>query len=337
MPTKASRARRWINGGKAIPKWSKLGIFYVQLKINAGNRGQEVVLGMDTGAKFDGTAIVSKREVLQTGMLELPKGIVRRVNQRRSQRRFRRYRKCRRRACKSNNRRRPSGWIAPSQNSKVEFRLKVIEELRRLYPITKAVLEDVRFNHYRKRWGKFFSTAEIGKMRLYDTLFEWFGEVKLVDGVDTAKSREEYKAKKSSNKSERSVHSHAIDALVISAREAGLNVLRICSFFVWKRHQYPRRWLHKFQFEQGGKRRREGGSISLGGFRKGDIVFWKDRLARVGGYMNERVSLHNIDLDNKRFTQNADPDECIRLFNQRIIVSAIPPTTKLVGFLAEGT
>jgi hypothetical protein len=33
MPTKASRARRWIKAGIAIGKFNKLGIFYVQLTI----------------------------------------------------------------------------------------------------------------------------------------------------------------------------------------------------------------------------------------------------------------------------------------------------------------
>ncbi len=163
---------------------------------------QVIVLGLDTGARFDGVAIVSRKEVLQTGMLELPKDVVRRMNQRRRQRRLRRYRKCRRRPCRFNNRKRPAGWMAPSQNAKVEFRLRVVEGLIELYPVTKTVVEDVRFDHYRKRWGSFFSTTEIGKTILYNVLFDWFGEVTLVDGVDTAKSREEYRVRKSSDKSE---------------------------------------------------------------------------------------------------------------------------------------
>lgn len=324
MPTKASRARRWIKGGKAIPKWNSLGIFYVQLKADAWDKRQKVVLGLDPGAKFDGVTIVTRKEVLQTGMLELPKAIATKMNRRRRQRRFRRYRKCRRRVCRFSNRGRFGGWIAPSQRAKVEFRLKIISKLGRLYPITKAIVEDVRFDHYRKRWGKFFSTVEIGKKDLYNTLLEWFGKVILVDGVDTARLREEYRVTKSSNKSERSVNSHAIDALVISAKEVGLDVLRIHSFFVWKRHQYPRRQLHRSQHEKGGRRRREGGSMSLGGFRKGDIVIWRNRLARVGGYKDEGNSLHSFDVDNKRFTQKANPNECFRLFNQKIMVSTIP-------------
>jgi len=152
MPTKPSRARRWIKQGKAVPKWSKLGIFYVQLTVDAGDGMQDIVLGLDPGSKFDGIAVVSKREVLQTGMLELPEGIAKKMEKRRRQRRFRRYRKCRRRPCRFNNRERKDGWIAPSQKAKVDFRLKIVEKMKKLYPITKTVVEDVRFDHYNKRW-----------------------------------------------------------------------------------------------------------------------------------------------------------------------------------------
>ena len=31
MPTKPSRARRWVKEGKAVKKWSDLGVYYVQL------------------------------------------------------------------------------------------------------------------------------------------------------------------------------------------------------------------------------------------------------------------------------------------------------------------
>ncbi|NEO73007.1 RRXRR domain-containing protein, partial [Moorena sp. SIO3H5] len=30
MPTKASRARRWVRDGKAIEKWNDAGIYYVR-------------------------------------------------------------------------------------------------------------------------------------------------------------------------------------------------------------------------------------------------------------------------------------------------------------------
>jgi hypothetical protein len=157
---------------------------------------------------------------------------------------------------------------------------------------------------------------------LYETLREWFGQLKLMSGADTARLREEYHVAKCSDKGKRVVEAHGIDALVIIADELGLQTLEIPSFYVWKRYQYVRRQLHKFQCETGGTRRREGSSDSVSGFKKGDIVLYRGRGARVGGYMNGRMSLHAFSLTNKRFTQRADPEECSKLFNQRIMYEA---------------
>jgi hypothetical protein len=333
MPCKPSKARKLIRGGQAVGKWSRLGVFYIQMTRDVGNETQPVVLGLDPGSKFEGIAVVSNGGVLQAGMTILPKGIAKKLEQRRMMRRARRGRKWRR-ATRFNNRIRGEAWIAPSQKAKVDFRLKIIEELKKLYPITKVIAEDVRFNHYKKRWGKYFSTVEIGKKRTYDKLREWFGSLKLTDGVETAETRREYGAMKSSDKREKTVFSHAIDAIVMSAKEVGLRTLRIPSFFVWRRYQYPRRQLHKFQFEKGGIRRREGGSKVMGVFTKGDIVLYRDKIARVGGYRDGiGISLHSFDIENKRFTQRANPSECLRLFNQRIMYEPIPPTTEVVGIL----
>lgn len=332
-PCSPTKARKLLHGGVAEKKWNKLGIFYIRLIIETREYTPEVCLGLDPGAKFDGVAVVSERVVLQTGMLELPKGITKKMERRQNQRRNRRYRKCRRRPKRFYNRRRNPGWLAPSQKAKVDFRLKVIEELKKLYPINQAVIEDVKFDHYNKRWGKFFSTVEIGKTKLYEKLTDWFGEVKLVSGIKTAELRDAYGTKKCSDKRKRVLESHAIDALVIAANIIGLDSLVVFSFYIWRRYQYSRRQLHTFQYVKGGLRRREGGSRSMNGFQKGDVVIFKNRLGRVGGYMESRgMSLHSFDVNNRRFTQNAKPDECIRLFAQKILYSAIPPLPKGLGF-----
>jgi hypothetical protein len=41
-----------------------------------------------------------------------------------------------------------------------------------------------------------------------------------------------------------------------------------------------------------------------------------EKLARVGGYMNGRISLHAFNLRNKRFTQRADPKDRIKVFTK---------------------
>jgi hypothetical protein len=97
--------------------------------------------------------------------------------------------------------------------------------------------------------------------------------------------------------------------------------------------------LHKFQFARRGERKREGGSMSLGGFGKGDVVVMSNgKLARVGGFLEQKgtISLHTFDVDNRRFTQKADPNECVRLFNQKIMYSAIPPISKEGGLPCGG-
>lgn len=323
MPTKASRARRWIKEGKAIPRWSKLGIFYVQLTRKVGKETQPIVLGLDPGSKFDGVALVSKKAVLLTGMIELPQYIAEKLKQRREARRNRRYRKCRRRPARLQNRKRKENWLAPSQKAKIDFRLKIIDELRKLYPISSAVAEDVRFNHYKHRWNKYASTAEIGKALTYSTLKEWFNSLSLIRGQQTAALRRKYQVKKSSKKKERSIWSHAIDAVVMAADYLSLDKFSIPNFYVWKRYQYIRRQLHTFRPAKGGIRRRMGGSWCLG-FKKGDIVIWRGKLGRVSGYMENppKISLRTADIENRRFAW-AKPEECIRLYNQRIMYHAV--------------
>jgi hypothetical protein len=48
MPTKPSRARRWIKDGKAISKFNDLGIFYVQLiDVSLDTKTQPISIGID--------------------------------------------------------------------------------------------------------------------------------------------------------------------------------------------------------------------------------------------------------------------------------------------------
>jgi len=53
--------------------------------------------------------------------------------------------------------------------------------------------------------------------------------------------------------------------------------------------------------------------------------------------MDGQVSLHSFGLRNKRFAQNANPNECTRLFNQEIFnrleYPQFLPPLKGVGFL----
>ena len=53
MPTKSSRARRWIKEGKAIGKFNDLGQFYVQLKVEPlDDKIQPIAIGIDPGKLY---------------------------------------------------------------------------------------------------------------------------------------------------------------------------------------------------------------------------------------------------------------------------------------------
>ena len=83
MPTKLSRARRWIKEGKAVGSWSKIGVFYVQLiKPAIGTNTQDVVVGIDPGKMFTGIAVLSQKDTLLTAHVELPfKNVTKRMIQ----------------------------------------------------------------------------------------------------------------------------------------------------------------------------------------------------------------------------------------------------------------
>ena len=252
-------------------------------------------------------------------MLELPKGITKKLEIRSQQRRNRRSRLWRR-PCRFNNKEKDN-WIAPSQNAKVNFRIKITLEYAKLYPIETILVEDVKFNHYKKQYGKYFSTVEIGKTKLYNFIQENFNLIK-IEGYTTYTLRNKYNVKKSTNKKEHSVSSHAIDAVVMAADQLNLTTLpKVNSFHVYKPCQYTRRQLHRFQFEKGNIRKRYGGSNSLENLKKGDIVLYKGKLSRVGGFLeNKGLSLHKANLTNKRFIQTAKLKDITVLFNQKIML-----------------
>jgi hypothetical protein len=340
MPCRAAKARKLLERGLAEKHWNKLGQFYLQLKFQPKselNVNQQVCLAVDPGSKWDGIAIISRKGVLTCGMLVLPSKVAEKLTQRRQMRRARRYRKTPRRAKRFDNRYQRDGWIAPSQKAKVDFRTKIVDELCRLYPVSQFAVEDVRFNHYKKRWGKHFSTVEIGKAEFYKHL-RTLGELTLYMGTETAELRERFDLPKNPVKKELAWTTHAVDAIAISCAEIGCAHPHPPEFWVWKRLEYARRQLHRLEPDKGGFRRRYGGSWSTPPFRKGDVVLWHGRLARVGGFMDGYgISLHSFGLKNKRFTQDANPNECTRLFNQHVFSRReqpqfLPPING-VGFL----
>lgn len=282
MPCKPSKARKLLEQNKAIPRWSKLGLFYIQLTIeitSERNKNQFFILAHDPGSKFDGFALGFYYVQLRV-MAVMPdeiadkrkpgkKGKPGKMGARANLRRARRYRNTRRRPWRPRS---PGpDWIAPSQLAKVLFRLAIVRELCKLFPVKHFIVEDVKFDHYNKRYGKYFSTVEIGKSLYYREL-RALGTLTPVEGWQTAEWRKMLGVKKSSRKDALVPESHANDAVAMLAGVVGCKVNDCAPFWVYRRPEFARRSLHRQNFQKGGVRLRFGGTCNGGYFRKGDYV-----------------------------------------------------------------
>lgn len=315
MPCKPAKARKLLRGGKAVKRWTREGVFYIQLTFETSKFTQPMCLGIDPGSKYDGYAVLTDQEIVTSAMAILP-DIRKKVELRRILRRGRRYRKNRRRKARQKDTKK-DGWISPTQRARVEFRLTLINRYLKLYPITHFAVEDVRFNHYKKRWGKYFSTVEIGKTMLYTEL-EKLGLLYKFAGWQTKELRDREGLKKSSSKDKLSFESHAVDAAVIAAEVIGYTGdFSVPEFWVFKRPNLRRRSLHLQNPQKGGVRRVHGGTWALG-VKKNTVCLWKGHVYRTGGTTKGKLSLHDMSLKAKRVTQNAKVEDLMLLYHQTI-------------------
>ena len=293
MPTKPSRARRWIKYGKAIGKFDKLGIFYVQLLSETSNtKTQEIVIGLDPGKLFSGIAVQSQKFTLQMLHLVLPfKTVKDRMETRSMMRRTRRGRRINRkipfnarnhRQARFDNRR--GSKLPPSIRANKDLEYRVISLLLQLYPIKTIVIEEVE-----ARGDKGFSPVMVGQRYQIKRLSE-LADVVLKKGWETSTLRKHLGLhKEKSNKSLQIPETHAVDAVTLASSEfvkyqtwvgaknhgaswVGSVDITESQFTIVRRPPISRRQLHLMSFSQGGNRRKYGGSTTRHGFRKGDFV-----------------------------------------------------------------
>jgi len=63
MPTKASRARRWLKEGKAKIVHNDLECFAIQLTFETGENTQSIAIGIDPGKCYSGIGVQTKLQV----------------------------------------------------------------------------------------------------------------------------------------------------------------------------------------------------------------------------------------------------------------------------------
>lgn len=305
MPTTPARCRKMLEDGVAEKKWTKEGVFYIQMFIEVGDEKQEMALGIDPGSKYDGYCISGTEEVALMGMAVLPSGVHKRMETRRMLRRNRRYRKCRRREARFDNRKKKGGWIAPSQLAKVQLRTRLMERLCGIFPITDIVIEDVKFNHAKWRNGAQFSTVEIGKMKVYDRAKE-LADFWKCEGWETAESRKAHSISKCEEKGRLAPDSHANDAWAMVCWLYGWKPENgVREFYIWRRHECSKRQLHLQNPGRGSRRRKYGGTTHKdSALRKGDIIVYrKETIGYVGGWTSGGKVVSLVGADGKRIRQ----------------------------------
>ena len=145
MPCKEAKARKLLKYNRAVV--IQRTPFVIQLTFECENQTQPITLGVDAGRKHIGLSATTEKEELYAAEVELRNDIVDLLSTRRQNRKARRSR-LRHRPARFNNRVRSKnkGWLAPSIEQKIQTHLKVVEDVHKLLPITKIIVETASFD-----------------------------------------------------------------------------------------------------------------------------------------------------------------------------------------------
>lgn len=266
MPTKASRARRWVKDGKAVGKWNDLEVYYVQLRDEPSDtQTQPIALGCDPGKSYSGFGVQSSTATLFRGHAVLPfqrvkerlgaaviknGKVIKNVRGRALQRRARRGRRinrnlpfaqrCHRQKRFSN---RIKSKLPPSIKASRLMEIRIVKELCTIFPITNIVYEvvkaDVDKSSGRKRAksGKGFSPVmtaqywcmeQLNKLAPVTRMYGW-----QKDGNGTSQIRKYLGLfKDKQNKKNPVPETHAVDGVALAASK----FVRFAPFFTNNSH-----------------------------------------------------------------------------------------------------
>jgi RRXRR protein len=297
MPTKPSRARRWLKEGKAKVARNNLNIFCIQLVAEPSARNtQDVVAGIDPGKAFSGMGVQSSKFTLFMAHLILPfKSVTQKMTARRMLRRARRGRRINRKLPYSKRSHRQKRFdnrkqkkLPPSIRANKQLELRVVKELLRIYPISHIRHEIIKARTSNGK-GKGFSRAMIGQK----IMLSWLEQLRPTitqEGWQTSILRQQLGlAKDKTDKSAQKPETHAHDGIALAASHfmsfeqfhtanthghhwAGQVSVTTAPFRIISRPNLFRRWLHFENPEKGGTRKRKGGTVTPFGFRSGDKV-----------------------------------------------------------------
>ena len=304
MPCSEKRARQMLEAGKATYFWH-LGVFCIRLNFEPSARNMQLIcVGIDPGSKKEGFTVKSKAHTLLNIQADAVTWVKDAVETRRNMRRSRRQRKT---PCRPNRKNRARGGLAPSTKARWGLKLRILDQLSKIYPITDVVVEDIKAvtKEGQRKWNVSFSPLEVGKAWFYQEIESRGFRLTLQPGYETFILRFMYGLKKTKDKLADDFNAHCVDSWVLAQNVVGghskpENTRLLCVVPL----QFHRRQLHALQPGEGGVRRPYGSTRSLG-IQRGSIVRHpKYGVVYLGGFLKDRLSLHSL-TDGKRLTQTA--------------------------------
>lgn len=302
MPCHPARARELMQKGKA-KKQFRLGIMFLKmLGPTSGTATQEIAVGIDPGSKREAFTVKSESHTYLNVLTDAVTWVKDAVEVRRNMRRGRRFRTT---PCRQNKENRSRGGMPPSTKARWGLKLRVVNQHRRIYPVTAFVVEDIKAKSGKgRRWDLSFSPLEVGKAWFYDELGK-LGKVYKREGHETAEMRNELGLKKTKGKMDEVFSAHNVDSWVLAnyytaghTRPDNEEILKVDPI------RFHRRQLHVLQPTTGNVRKPYGGTVSLG-FSRGSLATHpKYGIVYIGGTNGEQTSLHSAETA-KRLCQNA--------------------------------
>ena len=147
MPTERhGKVRRMLRDGLA--KVVKKTPFTIQLFYETTSYTQDITLGVDAGSKHVGLSASTAKKELYAADVKLRNDITTNLATRKQYRRGRRSRNTRYRQPRFDNRIRSKykGWLAPSVENKILTHTKVVDDVCRMLPVTKIIVETASFD-----------------------------------------------------------------------------------------------------------------------------------------------------------------------------------------------
>lgn len=309
MPCSEKRARKLLEKGEAISQW-KNQIFHIKLLKETGKEFQDVTIGIDPGSKREGFTVSTNSKIVLNILAEAKEGVKEALETRRILRRSRRNRNTPYRKCRFN---RNIGGLPPSTKARWDNKLRILNLLRKIIPITVVNIEDIsaRTKKGQRKWNKSFSPLEVGKEYFRSEISKLYLMLHETNGYVTKENRDLRGFKKTSQKLKDIWEAHCVDSHVLCEIATGTHIIPFKGMYKFENFGWSRRKLHLQNPIKGSIRKEYGRTISLGIPRGTLTKNLKYGIVYIGGTSKGRISLHS--LDGKRLTQNVKKEECNNL------------------------